>query len=401
MRSIFLTKYRYSLPFSILIADQIILPIGVYTMAKKQYYETQSSPTTLLVAVHSPYNKTTYINSYYEEFQNLVKTDSIPYEEMLIIKLRDIDPANFFSKGKLDNIKDAVEKYNADQVVISERLSPIQARNLEDYLNCEVMDRTDLILEIFEKAALTAEGKTQVGIAKLQHDKSRLAGKGIHLEQQAGITGLRGGAGEKAKEREKRHIEQQILKLRRQLETIQKSRAVQRKRRLENKVPHVCLIGYTNAGKSTILNALTKSDVLAEDKLFATLDTTTRALFLDGKQKGVILDTVGFIQQLPHHLIEAFKSTLSELFYADLLLHVIDASDPNWRDHIEVVHEILNDLQVDKPILYVFNKSDKLHDLSEVAPYLEEYEPHVVVSAASKEGLDPLKKFLKSWKPQK
>ena len=188
--------------------------------------------------------------------------------------------------------------------------------------------------------------------------------------------------------------------MKRNLETIQKSRAVQRKRRLENKVPLVCLIGYTNAGKSTILNALTKSKVLAEDKLFATLDTTTRALFINGEQKGVLSDTVGFIQQLPHHLIEAFKSTLSELQFANLLLHVIDASDPNWPSHIKVVQEILLDLGIEKKMLYVFNKIDKVDDLAEFEIQAQEYQPHVLISAKSKAGLQPLIAYLDQWKPQ-
>lgn len=317
-------------------------------MAKKEFYLTQEVPTSVLVAVDAPGNRTVYMDSYFEEFVNLAKTAGYPPENMIIIKLRDIDPGNFFSKGKLQEIKDMSQEVDAERVIISERLSPMQTRNLEDFLECPVSDRTDLILDIFEKAALSSEGKTQVAIARLQHKKTRLAGKGVHLDQQTGVTGLRGGAGEKAKERERRHIENHILKMRRSLESIQSSRTVQRKQRLENKVPIICLIGYTNAGKSTILNALTKSDVLAEDKLFATLDTTTRALFINGTQKGVLSDTVGFIQQLPHHLIEAFKSTLSELQFADLLLHVIDASDPNWKSHIAIVHEILLSLGVEK-----------------------------------------------------
>jgi len=245
-----------------------------------------------------------------------------------------------------------------------------------------------------------SEGKTQVAIARLQHKKTRLAGKGVHLDQQTGVTGLRGGAGEKAKERERRHIENHILKMRRSLESIQSSRTVQRKQRLENKVPIICLIGYTNAGKSTILNALTKSDVLAEDKLFATLDTTTRALFINGTQKGVLSDTVGFIQQLPHHLIEAFKSTLSELQFADLLLHVIDASDPNWKSHIAIVHEILLSLGVEKKMLYVFNKIDKADNVDELKIQAQEFQPHVFVSAKKKENLKPLIAYLKEWDPR-
>ncbi len=369
-------------------------------MAKKPFYITQETPTTILVGIDAPYNRTVYMDSYFEEFANLVKTDGIPYELMLIVKLRDIDPATFLSKGKLQEIKEACEKYKAEQVILSERLSPVQTRNLEDFLDCKIMDRTDLILDIFEKAALSAEGKMQVAIALFQHKKTRLAGKGIHLEQQAGITGLRGGPGEKAKERDRRHIEQQIVKIKRNLETIKKSSAVQRKRRLENKVPLVCLIGYTNAGKSTILNALTKSKVLAEDKLFATLDTTTRALFIEGKKKGVLSDTVGFIQQLPHHLIEAFKSTLSELQFANLLLHIIDASDPNWPSHIKVVQEILLDLGIEKKMLYVFNKIDKVDDLQELAIQAQEYQPHVFISAKNKKELQPLIAYLNQWNPR-
>ncbi len=189
----------------------------------------------------------------------------------------------------------------------------------------------------------------------------------------------------------------QFLKLREQLESLEKARATQRKRRLNSQIPLICLVGYTNAGKSTILNALTKSNVLAEDKLFATFDTTTRELYIDGQKKGLISDTVGFIQQLPHQLIEAFKSTLSELQYADLLLHVIDVSDPNWESHIKVVMAILHELKIDKPMLYVFNKADKIADLPNFEQQISHYKPHVMISAQSKVGLLPLYEFLKTW----
>lgn len=370
-------------------------------MPRIPFYDTTQTPKTLLIGVHAPYNRTTLIDSYYEEFLNLVKTDGIPYEKAIYIKLREIDSAYFFTKGKLYEIKEVCDELEIEQVIISEQLTPQQARNLEDILDAEVMDRTDLILEIFEKAAISAEGKTQVAIAMYQHKKSRLAGKGIHLEQQAGITGLRGGPGEKAKEREKRVIDQQILKMKRELAQLQKSRATQRKQRLENKVTQMCLVGYTNAGKSTILNALTKSDVLAEDKLFATLDTTTRAIFINGKQKGVISDTVGFIQNLPHRLIEAFKSTLSELQYADLLIEVVDISDPNWQSHIAVVQQILNELDVHKEMLFVFNKADKVENIEALEADLSLYQPHVIISAQSKKGIQPLIDFLDSWSPNK
>ena len=366
-------------------------------MVKHRYSQEDQYLTTLLVGIDAPYNKTKHVAAYFDEFISLVKTSGVPYEETLFIHLRTIDPAYFLTKGKLHDLKKVCEDLEIEHVIFSDQLNSKQERNLTDFLNCRVTDRTGLILDIFEKAALSAEGKAQVTIAKMQYLKTRLAGKGAHLSQQAGAIGLRSGPGETLKETERRHIENTILKNKRHLATLQKTRALQRKQRLTNKVPHICLIGYTNAGKSTLLNLLTKSKVLAEDKLFATLDTTTRELYVNGQKKGVISDTVGFIQQLPHGLVEAFKSTLSELQYADLLLHVIDSSDPNWQEHIEVVHEILKDLGVHKDILYVFNKIDKLESLAAIEHQLFRYEPNVVISAQSKDGIEELIEYLDEW----
>lgn len=353
-------------------------------------------PKILIVGVDAPYNKTPNIESYFSEFLNLVASNGVVYEEALFIKLRDIEAATFFTKGKLEEIHKVCKEKNIDEVIISEPLTPMQERNLNEILNAIVFDRTRLILEIFEKAALSSEGKTQVAIAMLQHKKSRLAGKGVFMSQQSGVIGGR-GLGETAKERETRHIENQILKLRRDVEKFQQSRATQRKQRLAHRVPMLCLVGYTNAGKSTILNALTKSDVLAADRPFATLDTTTRELFIDGKKKGVISDTVGFIQMLPHQLIDAFKSTLSELTYADLLLEVIDLSDPNWESHIKIVADILEDLGIEQQILYVFNKIDRVEDLDSLSGALSNYQPYALVSATSKKGLEPLVDYVRRW----
>ncbi len=367
-------------------------------MAKKSYYKTQSYPNTLLLGVHAPYNRTNDIDSYFEEFLNLAKSNKVNHVVELFIKLRQIDPAYFLTKGKRQELKELCQKNEIEQIIISEPLTSQQARNLGDMLECAIFDRTELILDIFKKAAHSAAGKAQVAIAILQHKKSRLSGKGIHFGQQAGAIGVRGGPGETAKERETRHIEQSIFQLKKQLKKTQRTRDTQRKRRLDSQVANLCLIGYTNSGKSTLLNTLTKSNVLAEDKLFATLDTTTRALYINGKQKGILSDTVGFIQQLPHRLIEAFKSTLSELQYADLLLHVIDISNPNWELHITVVHNILQELRIDKKILYVFNKGDKIKNGFALTQALAKYQPYVVTSAQSKNGISPLIEFLATWK---
>jgi GTP-binding protein HflX len=254
-------------------------------------------------------------------------------------------------------------------------------------------------LDIFEKSAHSAEGKLQVAIAMLRHKKTRLSGRGVHLSQQRGVRGLRSGAGETAKEKETRHIEESILKIERQLDRLEQVRETQRKARVVNRVPHICLIGDTNAGKATILNTLTNSNVLAEDRLFATLDTTTRELYVNGVKKGIISDTVGFIQNLPHQLIDAFKSTLSELQYADLLAHVVDLSNKNWPEHIRVVNTIVTELGITSPMLYIFNKADAVHNIDLVRPKLFAYQPHVLVRATDRPGVAPLINFLSTWEP--
>lgn len=365
---------------------------------KKQATATVTYPKTLLLGIQTPEHYLVNMESYFEEFRNLARTNGVQNADELIVKIREIDPGYFLTKGKRDEIKTFCDEHDIEQVIISESLSSRQIGNLGELFDCNIFDRTELILEIFEKSAHTAEGKMQVAIALLQHKKSRLTGRGVHYDQQSGAIGVRGGFGETAKEKETRHIEDSILQIKRHLAKMHQARETQRKQRLSNKEPNMCLIGYTNAGKSTILNTLTNSNVLAEDKLFATLDTTTRSLFINGKKKGTISDTVGFIQQLPTRLIEAFKSTLSELNYADLLLHVVDVSDSGWPNHIRVVHDILEELEVDTPMLYVFNKADKT-DTTLLAGALEKYEPHVVVSSLSKKGIAPLIKYINSWEP--
>lgn len=353
-------------------------------------------PKVLLIAVDAPYHRIPDIKSYVQEFEKLAKTNNLTVDKTILVKLREIESGTFFTKGKLQELQELCEKEKYEEIVVSEPLTAQQEHNLRSLLKAKVFDRTQLILEIFEKAALSAEGKMQVEIAMLKHQKSRVAGKGIHMSQQGGGRFYNKGAGETAKEKELRCFEDQISKLRKDLERLRKVRSTQRKQRVQSPIPLVCLVGYTNAGKSTILNRLTKSNVLADDKLFLTLDTTTRELFIDGKKTALVSDTVGFIQLLPPQLVEAFKSTLEELSYANLLLHVVDLSDKNWEAHIKVVHEILEDLDIKKDMLYIFNKIDNA-DVEAVTGAINKYQPHVLISAKSKEGIEPLVSYLKSW----
>ena len=357
------------------------------------------SAKTLVIGVQAPYNRSKYIESYFEEFLNLVKTNGVVYERAEFMRLREIDPSYFFTKGRLEELKKLFDELEIEHVVLSEVLSPQQERNIEDFLHVTVFDRTAIILEIFEKGSHTADGKIQVKIARLQHRRTRLAGKGIFMAQQAGMIGARGGPGETLKERESRLIDDEVTKYKRELARLSRARETQRKQRKRSGLPLMCLIGYTNAGKSTILNALTHSDVLAEDKLFATLDTTTRELYLHRVKIGLISDTVGFIQNLPHSLIESFKSTLSELQYADLLIQVVDASDANWEKQIKVVHEVLAELGVSKEKLYVFNKIDRIPESERQERELSfaAFNPRVLTDARNKDGLQPLKDFLYTW----
>lgn len=362
-------------------------------MARQSFYLTDESPKTMIVGILAPYNRSVDHESYFSEFRNLVKTNRGHFEAEEYIKLRVIDPAFFITHGKLETIRKIVKEQNIKEVIVSEPLTNQQQRNLEEALEVTVHDRTYLILEIFEKAAVSAEGKKQVEVAKLEYKKARLSGKGISMSQQSGLMGTR-GPGETAKENEVRYLNKLITRLNRELADLERTRSQQRKRRLSSGQELIALIGYTNAGKSTILNMLTKSSTLAENKLFATLDTTTRELWIGPEKIGLISDTVGFIQQLPHQLIKAFKSTLTELQHADLLLHVVDISDPKWETDIRVVHDILQELNVHKEMLYVFNKIDQVKDFSLVASKIINYQPHVMISSLSKERMQPLYDYL-------
>ncbi len=352
-------------------------------------------PKTLILGTFLPHKSSWHIDDYFEEFKSLVKTAGIDVDGEFFTKLRSIDRTYFLTKGKLREIVELCESGDYEQVICSAMLTPLQRRNLEDATNCRIVDRGQLILEIFRNSATTAEGKIQVEMAEIAVLKTRMTGFGKEMAQQEGRIGTR-GPGEKLKEYETRFYKTLVQQAQKRLGTLKKTRDVQRKRRLASGIPLVCLVGYTNAGKSSLLNLLTKSEVLVEDKLFATLDTTTRELFLENDKKVLISDTVGFISQLPHHLVEAFKSTLDELRYAHVLLHVVDISNSAWEEQIKVVHETLAELEIEKPMVYVFNKMDKLsvEELAELEGACYRYAPCVFAHACTKDGVSKLKQQL-------
>ena len=295
------------------------------------------------------------------------------------------DPRTFIGEGKAAEIRELAGTLGADIVIFDNPLSPSQQRVLTEELGVTVMDRSALILDIFAKRARTSEGRLQVALAQYKYLLPRLTGMWKHLERQEGAIGTR-GPGETQLESDRRHIHRKIAKLEEELKDVRRVRATQRERREKNEVPVVAIVGYTNAGKSTLLNALTGSDIPANDRLFDTLDTTTRTLEISDTCTALISDTVGFISKLPHQLVDAFKATLEELTFADLLLHVIDASQPDWREQAAVVDRLIQELgAAETPRLEVFNKCDKF--VGDILPHGEDM---VSISAKTGAGLPEL-----------
>jgi GTP-binding protein HflX len=323
-----------------------------------------------------------------DELEELVQTAGAVSVGRFVQNRQTIDTATYIGRGKVEELCELVRQTGATGIVCDDELTPSQMNNLERELSVKIMDRTMVILDIFASHASTSEGKIQVELAQLRYRSTHLIGLGSVMSRQGGGIGTR-GPGEKQLEMDRRVIRERISKLKTELEHVKASRATQRKRRMENGVPVVCIVGYTNAGKSTLLNRLTDSDVLSEDKLFATLDPTTRNLRLADGQQILLTDTVGFIRKLPHHLIQAFRSTLEEAKYADYILHVVDASNPQMDIQMHTVYETLRELGVDgKPLITAFNKVDR-EDVPEVLKDFRADETYRI-SARTGEGLDAL-----------
>lgn len=319
-----------------------------------------------------------------KELEELVKTAGGEVVCQVIQNKSELESGTYMGEGKLEEIKMAIDELLVDCVVFDDELSPVQLRNISELLGVKVLDRSMLILDIFAMRAKSGEGKVQVELAQLKYRLPRLRGLGVQMSRTGAGIGTR-GPGETKLETDRRHIHKRIQALSEELEELKKHRELLRQRRKKDGVISVALVGYTNAGKSTLLNSLTDADVFAEDKLFATLDPTSRALELLDGRKILLVDTVGFIRKLPHHLVEAFKSTLEEAVVADVLLHVVDSSNPEYKNQMIVVGDVLKDIGADqKPEITVYNKCDKI-DVSEINA-----DNAVFISAKHKIGLDKL-----------
>jgi GTP-binding protein HflX len=381
-------------------------------MPKNKVYDTEVKPERVVLVGLITANQTEeQEKEYLDELTFLVDTAGGITEKRFTQKMQKPERSTFVGTGKLEEIREYVKAEEIDIVVFDDELSPMQLRNIEQELKTKVIDRSNLILDIFAKRAQTAQAKTQVELAQLQYMLPRLTRMWTHLERQKGGIGMR-GPGETQIESDRRIIKEKISLLKKNLNLIDKQNETQRKNRKE--LVRVALVGYTNVGKSTIMNMLSKSEVFAENKLFATLDTTVRKVVLENAPF-LLSDTVGFIRKLPHHLVECFKSTLDEVREADILIHVVDISHQNFEDQIRTVNETLKDLgAIDKEMIMVFNKIDDYHEVKVEQDWEVENEevekmtladfknswmaksnsPAIFISATEKENIDEFKDLL-------
>lgn len=330
-----------------------------------------------------------------EELSELAETAGAETVGMLIQNREGIHPGTYVGKGKVEEVKELIFETGATGIVCDDELSPAQLKNLSELLDVKIMDRTLLILDIFALHSFTREGKIQVELAQLKYRLSRLTGLGKSMSRLGGGIGTR-GPGEKKLEVDRRLIGKRISQLKRELEEVTRHREITRGSRVKKGFPVAAIVGYTNAGKSTLLNAMTNGDVLEADMLFATLDPTTRLLELSGKQQILLTDTVGFIRKLPHHLIEAFQSTLEEAKYADYIIHVVDASNPQAEKQMHIVYETLRSLGIEnKKILTLFNKQDLRQDLEPLHDFSTD--KTINISAKFGQGLEEVKAVLEEF----
>ena len=333
------------------------------------------------------------LDSSLEELKQLSITAGADVIEVVSQNLTSINPSTYIGKGKIEELAELIADKEIRLAIFDDELSPAQASNLENKMECPVIDRTGLILDIFALHARSRESKIQVELAQLKYMLPRLRGQWTHLERQEGAIGTR-GPGETQLETDRRAVRIKITKLEKDLDKIDSQRSIRRAGR--NSLKMASLIGYTNAGKSTLLNALTGADALVEDQLFATLDTTVRRVDLENKSEILLSDTVGFIKKLPHELVASFRSTFSEAIEADLLLHVIDASQPNFEQQMEAVTSVLHEIKItNKPIIQVFNKIDIIESAGRKEALLKNYPDGVFISAAKKTGLNELLEKIK------
>ncbi|MBO5935627.1 MAG: GTPase HflX [Clostridia bacterium] len=349
-----------------------------------EFFENSTSPEVCILVSVDTGEFDAYVSI--DELEELAHTAGAEVFAKLIQKRDKPDNATFLGGGKLWELKNICDNNEIDLLIFDGELTPSQQRNIENFTDVRVIDRTMLILDIFALNARTSEGKLQVELAQLKYSLPRLGGKGAEMSRLGGGIGTR-GPGESKLESDRRHIRRRINAVEEQLKTLSKRRLLLRERRKKNAVTTVAIVGYTNAGKSTLLNALTNAGVLAENKLFATLDPTSRALKLPDGRSVLLVDTVGFISRLPHDLVEAFKSTLEEVVYADLILNICDASDIEFEEHLKVTRRVVAELGAsDKPMLTVYNKCDKAPNLR----FFGETGNDVRISALNKIGLDIL-----------
>jgi GTP-binding protein HflX len=340
------------------------------------------------------------------ELHSLAESAQLSVVERLTARRDRPDPALYLGSGKVEEIKALVERERIEVVVFDDPISPVQQRNLNRALGIAVMDRVELILDIFAQRARSHEGKLQVELARIEHQLTRLVRSWSHLERQRGGFGQRGGPGEKQVELDRRMLDSRAKQLKLRLAKLERQRETRRRSRMRRAVPQIALVGYTNAGKSSLFNALTHADSYAADQLFATLDTTTRQLQFDRLSHAVLSDTVGFVRNLPHSLVQAFRATLEETAAADLLLHVVDASNPQFQDQMDEVDQVLKQIGAqDVPTVLVFNKADLIPPRAEMpASSVSELPcdrlPRFWVSAHTGEGLSELKRFLQSFSKQ-